>query len=341
MPSPFNKKVYLLPKFSKADYYAYMKTLHNSLSFDLSDVAKYRQHVLKFFYKHGRLITLDAFGVKQSTLYDWKKVYEDSGKKLSSLIPQSTRPHQTRTMTTDWRLEVLIKTMRQDYGNFSKYKIKPFLDEYAKSIGLRSYSVNKIQKIINRRNYYFDKKIRKRKTKIKPLSQRVKRSPKPTKPGYIEMDSITLYVLNRKFYFITAIDIFTKFAWCKLTTSLSSKQARIAFEEFRDQYSHPVRVVQTDNGSEFLKEFHQYTITNKIPHELIYPRSPKVNAFIERFNRTIQDEFISRTDSLYHDVLLFKQKLVNYLNWYNLKRPHYSLGYVSPAQYLQQYQKEH
>jgi len=318
-----------------------MKTLHNSLSFDLSDVAKYRHHILVFFYKHGRKPTLDAFGVKQSTLYDWKKAYENSGKNLSSLIPKSTRPHQTRTMTTDWRLEVFIRQLRKKYGNLSKYKIRIFLDEYAKSLGLPSYSPGKIQKIINRRNYYFEPRNKKRKTRVRPLSTRLKRAPKKRKPGYIEMDTVVIYVLGRKFYFITIIDIYTKFAWCKLSTNHSSKQTKLALEEFREIYSHPIHTIQTDNGSEFLGRFHQYLNLKKIVHEFIYPRSPKINGVIERFNRTLKEEFINRTDSPYHDVLLFNQKLSKYLTWYNQKRPHYSLGYATPVEYLRLYQKEH
>lgn len=318
-----------------------MKTLTNAFSFDLSDVARYRQHVLQFFYAHGRRATLNAFSVKQSTLYGWKKAYEDSGKRLSVLIPASTRPHQTRTMTTDWRLEVFIKQLRKEYGNLSKYKISVFLKEYAASLGLASYSPGKIQKIINRRNYYFEPKNKKRKTMIRPLSTRLKRAPKERLPGYIEMDALTLYVLNRKYYFVTAIDIVTKFAWCQLTTSLSSLKATSALKEFTKAYAHPVRVVQTDNGGEFLGYFHQYLKVKGITHEFIYPRSPKINGVVERFNRTLKEEFLNRTDSLHHDVLLFNQKLTKYLNWYNQKRPHYSLGYTTPAEYLRLYQKEH
>lgn len=57
--------------------------------------------------------------------------------------------------------------------------------------------------------------------------------------------------------------------------------------------------VQTDNGSEFLGVFDQYCQTHDIPHFFTYPRSPRINGGIERFNRTIQEEFIDRTNSLY------------------------------------------
>ena len=337
MPADFNKVVYILPKFSRSKYIAFMKTLHNSLTFDLSDAAKYRHHVLLHCYKHGWKSTIDAFQIPKSTLYRWRKIYESSGKKLFSLIPKSTKPKRLREMTTDWRLEVFIKSLRQQYGNLSKYKIRIFLDEYAKELDLESYGCTKIGKIIKRRNYFFEGRKKKRKAKVKPLSQRVRKAPKEKTPGYIEMDSIVVYTPGRRYYFMTIIDIVTKFAWCKLTASLSSRQARLALEEFIQEYDCPLRAIQTDNGSEFLGRFHQYLDKKRITHEFIYPRSPKINAVIERFNRTIKEEFINRCDSLYYDMVVFNQKLVKYLNWYNQKRPHYSLGYQSPVKYLENY----
>jgi transposase-like protein/preprotein translocase subunit Sss1 len=337
LPASFNKRIYILPKFSKKGYIAFMKTLHNSLTFDLSDEAKYRHHVLSHYYQYGWRSARDAFQIPKTTIYRWKKVYEQSAKSLDSLIPKSTRPHQTRTMTTDFRLELFIKSFRQEYGNISKYKIKPFLDEYAKSLSIKSYGCTKIGRIIKRRHYFFEAKKKKNKAKIKPLSQRIKRAPKEKVPGYIEMDSIVVYVIDKRYYFITAIDIVSKFAWCKLTTNLSSRQAKLALEEFINQYSTKIRAIQTDNGSEFMGEFHQYLKNQHINHELIYPRSPKINAVVERFNRTIKEEFIERSDYLYYDMIRFNHKLVKYLNWYNQKRPHYSLKYLSPVQYMEEH----
>ena len=336
MSSDVPRARYRLPKFSKDSYAILMKTLENSLTFDTSDIAKFRLHVLRFYFKHGWKPTVEAFKIGKSTLYDWRKAYGQSGKKLVSLVPKSTRPKNLRRMKTDWRLEAFIRALREEYGAISKYKIKPFLDEYARELGVSSYGLGKIGKIIKRRNYFFQNKVRV-KRKRKRLTPRLRYAPKEKAPGYIEMDSITLYIINRRYYFITAIDIVTKYAWCKLAKSLSSKQARLALEEFKNQYSHPLRVIQTDNGSEFLGEFHRYTEENQIKHEFIYPRSPKINGVVERFNQTIQTEFIKRCDALYYDLDEFNQKLVRYLAWYNTRRPHYSLKFDTPANYLKKF----
>ena len=135
---------------------------------------------------------------------------------------------------------------------------------------------------------------------------------------------------------MSVIDIFTKLALVKRVNTLSSINAMKVFQEFQTKCPYPIRKVQTDNGSEFLARFHEYLEKQKIPHIFIYPKSPKINGVVERFNRTIQEEFINRNDEIYYDLTAFEVKLTNYLNWYNFKRPHYALKYMSPVQFINQ-----
>jgi len=334
MPSDFGRIRCISPRFSKSTYNVLMKTIKNSLTFDVSDPAKFRLHVLNHYYLYGLRSTLNAFGVKKSTLYDWKNIFEKSGKKLFSLVPKSTRPKQTRIMVVDWRLEAFIRVMREQYGSLSKYKLRLFLNEYAKTLGITSYGCTKIGKILKRKHYYFDKGTKIKTKRKKWPYPRIKRSPKQTIPGYIEVDSITVYLLGKKYYFICFIDIYTKYAWCKLAANLSSRQAKQALIEFQNQLTYSIREIQTDNGSEFFDEFHQYLEEQNIIHNFIYPHSPKINGIVERFNRTIQDEFINRNDHLGIDQDKFNLDLVKYLDWYNTQRPHHSLGLVSPMTFI-------
>ena len=51
-----------------------------------------------------------------------------------------------------------------------------------------------------------------------------------------------------------------------------------------------------------------------------------MNAQIESFNRTIQEDFIHwNLDLLATDIKAFNQKLVDWLLWYNIKRPNFIL----------------
>lgn len=60
-----------------------------------------------------------------------------------------------------------------------------------------------------------------------------------------------------------------------------------------------------------------------------------MNAYLERFNRTIQDEFMD-----YHIPELvvpeaFNRKLIDYIVWYNTERVHYAFeNKLSPVQFM-------
>src|SRR4030067_591096 len=125
MPSDFPRLRYILPKISRGNYNTLMKLSSNSLTFSVSDAAKFRLHILDHYYKHGIGSTCHAFNIPRSTIYGWRKLFEGSKKKISSLIPKSTRPENVRQMTTNPKLIEFIKAMREEYGSLSKYKIKP------------------------------------------------------------------------------------------------------------------------------------------------------------------------------------------------------------------------
>jgi transposase InsO family protein len=338
MPSDFPRVRYILPKIGKANYNSLMKLISNSLTFGVSDAAKFRLHVLDHYYKYGWRSAVHAFGVKRSPVYNWRNAFEESGRKISSLIPKSTKPINTRQMRLDPVLIEFIKSMREEYGSLGKLKLKPFLDEYARNLNTATYGTTKIGVIIKRKHYFFENKSRKKVKRRKPLTPRIKYAPKETVPGYIEMDTVSIWAVGKKYYFITAIDIVTKYAWVKIVSTPLSIKAKEAFIEFRNSYKYPVRVVQTDNGSEFLKNFDKYLETLSIKHEFIYQKHPKINGVVERFNRTVQEEFIERNDEYMYDKEKFNQKLTNYLIWYNTKRPHYSLGQISPTEYMKRFE---
>jgi len=314
-----------------------MKTMENMMAEEISDIAAFRLHVINYYYKYGIRQTMDAFKVKKSTFHDWKRTYEKAGRRTISLVPHQTQPLHVRKMETDWRLVAFIKSMRKDQGNIGKDMIKPFVDAYAKELGIPTIGKTTIGKIIKRRRFTFEKKVYAHKQANKFKKLRTRKSPKVTKPGFIQMDSVVVYINYEKHLFMCIMDIYTKFAHVVYVDTLSSATATRVFKEFEDINPTPIHTIQTDNGSEFLKTFHAYLEEKHIKHQFIYPHMPKINAYIERFNRTIQEEFILRNDEIYYDQKAFAKKLTNYLYWYNYQRPHASLKYVSPMTFIQSF----
>lgn len=337
MPSDFKRVRYLRPKYSQKSYHMLMKMLQDSMSLEVSDVAQFRYHCLTHYYKYGLKPTLEAFKLKKSTLHDWKRIYETSGRRVSSLVPHQTRPLHVRRMETDIRLVEFLREMRREHGNIGKSMLKPFVDAYAKELGIASLAESTIGKVIRRRCLTFEQKVYPKKQANRFKKLRVRKSPKVVSPGFIQMDSIVVYINYEKHLFMSVIDIYTKFAHVVYVENLRSVTAKRVLKEFQILSPTPIHTVQTDNGSEFLKSFHEYLEEQGIKHQFIYPRMPKINSFIERFNRTIQEEFILRSDEIYYDQEVFAQKLTKYLYWYNYQRPHASLKYVSPMTFIQTY----
>ena len=70
--------------------------------------------------------------------------------------------------------------------------------------------------------------------------------------------------------------------------------------------------VQTDNGSEFHGEFEEACTKLEIEHYWSRVKTPKDNAGNERFNRTLQEEFIDLGNST-ADVDEFNRRLTEWV----------------------------
>jgi len=145
------------------------------------------------------------------------------------------------------------------------------------------------------------------------------------------------------------VDTFSSYAFGLLHTS---KQAEAAVSVLHNDvipfYSGlgiNIEAVLTDNGKEFCgTEAHPYRIylaLNDIEHRRSKVRRPRTNGFVERFNRTILDEFfrIAFRTKFYESIEELQADLDKWLNHYNTERPH--LGYRNlgkrPWETIQEY----
>ena len=60
-----------------------------------------------------------------------------------------------------------------------------------------------------------------------------------------------------------------------------------------------------------------------------------MNCYVERFNRTLKEEFANwKREKLAYFLDKFNLEMMNYLIWYNTERPHWSLGLISPMRFI-------
>ena len=112
------------------------------------------------------------------------------------------------------------------------------------------------------------------------------------------------------------------------------------FNIINKNYSIQFERILSDNGVEFASPknlsghpFERMLCELGIKHTYTRPYRPQTNGKIERFWRTIKDDLLESGG--FNDVAELKDKLFEYLVYYNEIRPHQSLGGKTPLAFLQ------
>jgi len=314
----------------------------------ITDKAQHKARILTFWARHGIEAACDHAKRSQSTLYRWKLDLERSGGKLESLNDGRTNKEAKRKRITDLRIEQYIINTRKEHPRYGKAKLTKDITEECLDWEIKAPSESTVGRIIkdlkerNKLPEYTKYSLSGKTGKLIVKKQREKAKKNrrkgylPQSPGdLIEIDTIVYFTNGIRRFIVTAIDLKSDFAFSYAYKSLSSSSAKDFIQKLEKVSPFNIKRVQTDNGQEFAKHFKEYLKTQKITHFHTYPRSPKMNAVVERFNRTIQEEFSNyKRQTLAYNINTFNMKLMDWLLWYNTKRRHHSLGLVSPLRYM-------
>jgi len=313
---------------------------------EISSTAQLRLSAIEFFYQVRNVsVVCTSFKLSRKSFYKWKLRYEASGKRVSSLESLSRAPKSKRNSNLDCTTELDIKHIRQKYIRLGKVKIqKLFKDEYGYYV-----SQNHISYVIKKHNLYFDPVTasRIRSKKMKGMGHKKIRINEVNpndyltseKPFFFTTDTIVLYLpYGIKRYIITAVEHEKKIAYARVYGSKSSLSAFDFLMRLSVLVDGTIAAILSDNGSEFAHYFEEACHKLKIIHICSRTHTPKDNSVCERFNRTIQEEFMEVDE--YFEPLLTESPLVEankrlteWLVFYNTKRPHQTLDYRSPFEY--------
>lgn len=326
------------PIFSFKEYGVVMKRLSSALGFSESEISRLRLRCIELLEKHGFSAVHTAYpSIGRASVYRWKKKFDQSGRKLSSLLPHSTRPHKVRQMVVPVLVLSFLREVRVQYPRMSKYKLKYLLDVFCEENNLSKHSASWIGKVISRHKFFFGirKQIRRKHRTQQKLW--VNRCPRDTDTalGYLQVDGVKVYFDGNLYCFFTGVELISRQGWVRRVNSFNSREAKEFLLWIQEQVKYKIHTVQTDNGSEFAGAFKEAIEELEAAHLWSRPRTPKSNGYVERFNWTIQDEFLN-----YHigeagvDSSHFDQLLSDWLVFYNTKRPHQGLNYKTPSQHL-------
>jgi transposase InsO family protein len=323
-----------------------MQFINNILDHPKRETIEKRLEIIEFCDEFGFEATRRAFGKSRSTIYLWKQKLKQAGGKLSALSPGDKTPIHKRQRVVHPFIEHFIIEYRSAHPGADKTTIAPALIAACNLANIKPVSESTVGRIIHdlkergRIPGSMKVSLNGRSGKLlvrerKPPRKKVRRKGfYPVQPGeLVEIDTISIFIDGLKRYLLTAIDLPTRFAFAYTYKSSSSANARDFLAKLRSVVPFQVTRVQTDNGHEFEKHFSQACREQNLVHYFNYPRHPQANSHLERFNRTIQEQFAYWHTDLLDEPEVFNRKLMHYLVWYNTEKPHRGIGKVPPLRY--------
>jgi len=306
--------------------------------------AKGRQKLewLIFYHTVGKrnaLSTAVYFSISPKTFHKWKKRFRPDW--VLSLEEHARTPIHQRTWQVTSQEEANIIRLRNQYLSYGKVKLKLlYYQHYQQSI-----STWKIERVIRKHQLYADpleqrrkvRRFKQRQQKPKIRINQLKGLKADCPAGTLwHVDSIILWWYGQRRVILTALEDKTRLGFARVYQTASSRTATDFLKRLVYLTDSDVRIVHSDNGAEFAGEFAQACQDLRIQQVYSRLRTPKDNPCLERFNRTIQDEWLAFSEVGLDVIPEANLDLTAWLIEYNQNRPHQALDYQTPLEYAQQ-----
>ena len=278
-------------------------------------------------------VTCRRFGVTPKTYHHWAKRFDQGN--LRSLEDHPKTPRQKRHKTYTPQQYERIVLLRRQFIRYGKQKLLiRYHEEYPQDATLTLWHVQCI--IFAAKLYYHPGKharTQAKRTRAQAKKRITELKAKPRQDFLFCLDTMVKYWQGSKRYIFTAIDRHAKLAFARMYTSKSSKNAAEFLSRLQELTNSKIENIGHDNGSEFQGAFTLACQRANIPQWHSRVKTPKDNAVNERFNRTLKEEFLN-LGNMTLDTDRFNRNLTEWLIEYNFRRPHATLGYVSPINFI-------
>lgn len=282
--------------------------------------------------------TASYFGISPKTLHKWIKRFNE--KNLTSLEEKSRRPQKVRGWMVTKEEETNIIDLRKRNLEYGKKKLQVlYRKEYDKHI-----STWRIERVIRKYNLYPDKvkhdyQVEKRRnSKPKVRIHTIKEELKQIKEfGFLwHIDAIIIWWYGQRRIIFTAIEDKTKIAYARVYKTNTSGYAEDFLKRLMYLAQGKINIMHQDNGSEFQGAFERACQTLGILQIYSRPHTPKDNPSLEKFNDTIQREWLALSEVGLDDIQEANKDLTRWLIKYLSYRPHQALDYKTPLEYAQE-----
>ena len=310
---------------------------------ELSKAARLRLQWMDHYEAHGRnaAFTCRHFGISRQTFYRWRRRYEPH--RLESLEERSHRPRRVRQPTWSRELVLAVLHLREEYPRWGKDKLVVLLRREGWVVS--TSMVGRILARLKARGVLREPpragiSTRKRLWR-RPYAIRKPKGYAVREPGdLVQVDTLDVRPLpGVVLKHFTARDVVSRWDVVEAHTRATATTAAGFLNALQTRMPFPIKAIQVDGGSEFQAGFEQACQQRDILLFTLPPRSPKLNGHVERAQRTHTEEFYEVVEfSL--EVATLNQELQAWEHTYNTVRPHQALGYLTPQQFLRQWQSQ-
>ena len=259
--------------------------------YSLTSEARYRQLVVRYSYKHGVTEAGNRFRRSRQAIYEWRRRWDGQWK---SLVERSHRPHSHPRQHTEEEKKLILR----HYARNKDDRILLWQTLHEKGYSRHYNSMNRVLR------KWLDEEKRKQPVKKPKPYQRAEYPGQKVQIDvkYVPMRCVTNGV---QYYQFTAVDECTRWSYREMYEERSTYSAKDFLQKLVKLAPFPIRLAQTDNGTEFTNAllvtkakykslFEQALQDMGILYQRIRVATPRHNGKVERQHRCDELRFYSK-----------------------------------------------
>ena len=285
-----------------------------------------RVSVVEAVLEHGIPIAdvSEAFGPSQTAIKSWIAKYEEGG--AAALVPKRRgRAGTQKASVAAVQKKQAVIQLKNEHSDYGTRRISDVLARF-EALGV---SESRVRSILNEAGLI-------QWAGPKPAREHGPRRFERSRPNEMWMSDIFTFLLRKheRLYMVAFMDDHSRYVLSHvLAHHQKSSLVMEALSRAVSTYGCP-REVLTDQGRQYAAwrgetDFQRELQALGIVHVTSRPQHPQTLGKIERWWKTLWDEFLSRTIFVDLDDCIRRTKL--FVDWYNFKRPSQALGGLVPA----------
>ena len=254
-------------------------------------------------------------GISQSKYYQWNDRIGQPNHH-NAAVPKNT-------WILDWEKEAIVNYAKSHTGEGYRRLTYMMLDDNIVAVSPSTvYRVLKSNGMLSRWN----------KVKSKSKHYGFEQPEKPHQHWHIDIKYV-----NFKGTFLFLIDIIDGYSRFivnhELRLNMQEYDVQLTLQKALEKFPGVKPRVISDNGTQFIsKDFSEYLRLAGLTHIKTSIRYPQSNGKIEKFHGTINQECLTRSSFI--DLDDAKKQIQRFIDFYNTKRLHSSLFYLTPEDFL-------